>query len=216
MTRPTEPFRIDSTPPEYTQDKNARIEVTRLPGSSSEGSDIEKFHNRAGPPLETPKVALSRWPKLGTCIVHFVGLAVTFVLFYLNFKPVYWFDVDGFDGSYIPSGIITAWIETYVNIPYNAFLKALLLAGKAHEIALVGSLAAVVLHVTRKKLVTGPGLPLGMLSASNRQLGYFVSREFRQTMLFEKRLALFLVASAVIGVLVSSLISVTPLSLTQF
>jgi hypothetical protein len=208
MARLTESSPMEHKPSDHISSKSPHTVHDSLLGSSREQSDVEKLHNRTGLSPEKPKVALQQWPGAGFWAMNFVAIALTFILYYLNFKRVYWFDVDGYDGTYVPQGTVTTWIERHFNIPYNTFLKALLLGGKAHEIALVGSLVAVVIHLTRRKLLTGPGLPLGMFPAGNGQLGYLLSREFRKTMLLERKLALFLVSSALISVLVSSIILV--------
>jgi hypothetical protein len=89
-------------------------------------------------------------------------------------------------------------------VSFNTLLKILLLVGKLHEILLIGSMAAIGVYYMRWKLVTGPGLPLGMVSATGQQLSYFVSREFKRTMLQEKKVAFSLVSTAILDVLVSS------------
>lgn len=180
----------------------AKHTATEVSSSSSDAPSIEKPQSPTGSAPEVSKVALKRWPRLGTFLLQFLGLATTFVLFYLNFKPVYWFDIDSNGDYYSPSGTLTSLIRNQFAVPYNDFLKALLLAGKAHEILLAGSLSAVVLHFTRSKLLSRRGLPLGMLSAGNRQWDYLVTRGFIQTILSERVLAAFLVFCAIVGVLV--------------
>lgn len=214
---PIEPRSVESRPSGCLGEEHARLvstqsatvtaapekhTATEVPSSSSDAPSIEKPQNPTGSAPEVSKVALKRWPRLGTFLLQFLGLATTFFLFYLNFKPVYWFDIDSNGNYYSPSGTLTSLIQNQFAVPYNDFLKALLLAGKAHEILLAGSLSAVVLHFTRSKLVSRRGLPLGMLSAGNRQWDYLVTRGFIQTILSERVLAAFLVFCAIVSVLV--------------
>jgi len=78
--------------------------------------------------------------------VHFVQLAVTVVVFYLNFKPVYWVDVDGFDGTSEPSWslprrFLIMRIDVIVAFAVSFSIDSKLSSNMAEELELMSLLA---------------------------------------------------------------------------
>lgn len=79
---------------------------------------------------EIPKAVygLSRWDVIGSCAIQLLAItAMAVLVIYLNFSKTYWESVRG-------------------GTPQNARLNALQFAAKMHEILIVASLSAIVLH----------------------------------------------------------------------
>ena len=78
--------------------------------------------------------------------IHWIPVSVSVVLISINLCHLF------LGRQY--TGIITSQ-------PFNAFL--LQVAAKLHEMTIVASLTAVILHVIRRELLHGPGVPLGAI-----------------------------------------------------
>jgi hypothetical protein len=123
----------------------------RLPHSNTTTAFIE------GPDAEeTPNVPLERKfkPLLLSFALHLIPSIITVAIVQLSIFNVYWFDNDS-ESDMIP------WSK--VKISLNELLNLLQFVAKLHEILLVGSLAAMVMHRVRVRLLGKHGLPFGML-----------------------------------------------------
>ncbi|KAI1360397.1 hypothetical protein F5Y08DRAFT_348811 [Xylaria arbuscula] len=93
-------------------------------------------------PKEEPKVALRSKFSWFHPLVHFLPVVATLSIVQLSFRGVYWEDASRYD---------TRW-QTVLQFP-----------AKLHEILVVGSLSAIVLHIFRRMLVSEKGIPLGLM-----------------------------------------------------
>ena len=112
--------------------------------------------------VEPTKVAIDsrRWKALYHSVVHLLPLLVTTFVLGLSVYNVYWGDLG---------------------MPHqNMILQGWQFAAKGHEILIVASLSAVVLHRVRYELCALQGLPLGFLTAGYRlsSISYLWSTEF--------------------------------------
>lgn len=98
-------------------------------------------------PSEVPKEIIERnkWQALNRCYVHLVPIVVSSSLIALNFANVFYQSIGTSDLS------------------FN--LDALQFAAKFHEIFIVTSLSAIVLHRIQYELLHGKGIPLGSILA---------------------------------------------------
>ncbi len=127
---------------------------------------------------EQPKVALRKKFSILHPLVHLLPLGATIFVVQLSFRGVYWDDDGGYD---------IRW-QTFLQFP-----------AKLHEILIVGSLSAIVLHIFRRMLVGTHGLPLGLMVGAY-QIGsaeYLISKSFVKPFrhsLFHRHYKMFLVA----------------------
>ncbi|KAI1352228.1 hypothetical protein F5Y01DRAFT_324431 [Xylaria sp. FL0043] len=108
---------------------------------------------------ERPKVALRRRISITHPLVHFLPVIVTISIVQLSFREVYWDDDARFD---------TRWL-VFLQFP-----------AKLHEILIVGSLSAMVLHIFRRMLVGPYGIPMGLMVGAF-QIGsaeYLISKSY--------------------------------------
>ncbi|MCJ1384980.1 hypothetical protein MMC17_008098 [Xylographa soralifera] len=108
---------------------------------------------------EPMKVAISRSKSHGflRSWIYLVPVGITFGIFQLSLRQVYWRGTATGDG--LPNNT-------------NTILQILQIAAKAHEILIVISLSKVVLHYLRQQLGSSQGLPYGLVtSAYNVALG---------------------------------------------
>ncbi|KAI1172312.1 hypothetical protein F4777DRAFT_519813 [Nemania sp. FL0916] len=108
---------------------------------------------------EQRKVALRKRISLLHPFVHILPVIATIAIVQLNFRQVYWDDDSRFDPR------------------WPAFLQ---FPAKLHEILIVGSLSAMVLHIFRRMLVGPYGIPLGLMVGAF-QMGsaeYLISKSY--------------------------------------
>ncbi|KAI8951113.1 hypothetical protein F4801DRAFT_546444 [Xylaria longipes] len=108
---------------------------------------------------EQPKIALRKRISLSHPLVHLLPVIVTIGIVQLSFRQVDWDDVSRFD---------TGW-PNFLQFP-----------AKLHEILIVGSLSAMVLHIFRRMLVGPHGIPLGLMVGAF-QIGsaeYLISKSY--------------------------------------
>lgn len=97
-------------------------------------------------PNSSYEMKRSRSGALVSSLVHIVPVAVTFGILQLSFHNYYWADADARN--------------------QRLQLSALQVAAKAHEILILGSLSSMVLHYTRKLMVSPTGISFGLLEAA--------------------------------------------------
>ncbi|KAF2445225.1 hypothetical protein P171DRAFT_291797 [Karstenula rhodostoma CBS 690.94] len=123
---------------------------------------------------EKPNIALERSirPLLISFLWHILPTLATIALVSLSAGEVFWFDNDSSTDKVPIRGI---------NISLNELLNLLQFVAKIHEILLVGSLAAMVMHRVRVRLLGNDGLPLGLLTGvySVGSAEYLFSAAFR-------------------------------------
>lgn len=123
---------------------------------------------------EKPNVALERniRPLLLSFLWHILPTLATIALVSLSIWEVFWFDNDSSTDKVPIRG---------TNISLNELLNILQFVAKIHEILLVGSIAAMVMHRVRVRLLGKNGLPLGMLTGgySVGSAEYLFSAAFR-------------------------------------
>lgn len=124
--------------------------------------------------LEKPDVPLERnhWRLVTSNLVHILPTAATIAVVQLTIRQVYWFDNDA-DSTTIP------WKGAKISV--TELNNLLQFVAKIHEILLVGSLAAMVMHRVRVRLIGKSGLPFGIL-VGGYQVGspeYLLSAAFR-------------------------------------
>jgi hypothetical protein len=88
----------------------------------------------------------SRLGALASSLVHVVPVAITFGILQLSFRNYYWGDADAGNR--------------------RAQLSALQVAAKAHEVLILVSLSSMVLHYTRKLMVSPDGISFGLLETA--------------------------------------------------
>ncbi|KAF2119278.1 hypothetical protein BDV96DRAFT_567297 [Lophiotrema nucula] len=124
---------------------------------------------------EEPKVALNKsiFPLLLSFLIHLVPAASTIAIVQLSFYRVFWFDND--------SSTNTVPFKRGPKLSLNELLNSLQFVAKIHEILLVGSLSAMVMHRVRNRLMGRHGLPFGLLTAgySVGSAEYLFSGAFR-------------------------------------
>jgi hypothetical protein len=123
---------------------------------------------------EKPNVALERSiiPLLLSFLIHILPTTATIAVCSLSFLEVFWFDNDSSTDTIPWKGF---------NVSLNELLNSLQFVAKIHEILLVGSIAAMVMHRVRHRLLGKNGLPLGMLTGgySVGSAEYLLSSAFR-------------------------------------
>lgn len=111
-------------------------------------------------------------PFLLSLVVHILPSVATIAIVQLTFRNVFWFDND-------PDTDRVHWKG--LNLSLNELLNLLQFVAKIHEILLVGSLGAMVMHRVRNRLLGKRGLPFGMMTAgySVGSAEYLLSSAFR-------------------------------------
>jgi hypothetical protein len=98
---------------------------------------------------ERPKIVLKTAFPLFELSIHMITVAVTLLIIALNFREVYWSDIDhDFPGPWSQSTMLKAWQ----------------FAAKAHELILLASVSCIALGVMHLILFRG-GVPFGLLDA---------------------------------------------------
>ncbi|KAI0864292.1 hypothetical protein F4860DRAFT_465768 [Xylaria cubensis] len=131
---------------------------------------------------EQPKTALRKQLSWLHPLVHLLPVIATAGVVQLSFRGIYWAD----DSRYYKD-----W-QTILQFP-----------AKLHEILIVGSLSAIILHICRRMLLSSTGIPLGLMVGAF-QIGsaeYLFSRSYWKPLqhglldLQHKRFKAFLIAS---------------------
>ncbi|KAI0440042.1 hypothetical protein F4803DRAFT_491742 [Xylaria telfairii] len=131
-------------------------------------------------PREQPKMALRKRFSWVHPLVHLLPVGVTIAILQLTFREVYWDDDTRYDARW----------QAVLQFP-----------AKLHEILIVGSLSAIVLHIFRRKLVSADGIPLGLMVGAF-QMGsaeYLISKSYVKPLrhsLAHKQYKIFFVALA--------------------
>ncbi|KAJ0280126.1 hypothetical protein COL940_006378 [Colletotrichum noveboracense] len=101
-----------------------------------------------------PRVLLARrlWDK--TWLIHFAAVAFTRAVVQFTFREFYWFDEDSRD---------SAWLSHIAR--QDVTINVLQFVAKVHEILIVASVSAMVMHACRRMLV-GDGIPFGFLTGA--------------------------------------------------
>ena len=130
------------------------IELLPYSANGQDGNDVLTPVSKGNKDssLEPTKIAISnrRWDALIPSLVQVLPIAVTIPVLYLCAYNVYWDDL----GSPHQNMILQGWQ----------------FAAKGHEILIVASLSAIVLHRIRYQLCSSDGVPLGFVTAGY-QLG---------------------------------------------
>lgn len=125
------------------------------------GQDGDPVHTSASK-IEPTKIAISnrRQDALRASLVQVLPILVTIPVLYLCTYNVYWDDL----GSPHQNVILQAWQ----------------FAAKGHEILIVASLSAIILHRIRYELCASDGVPLGLVTAGYRldSIAYLWGPEF--------------------------------------
>jgi hypothetical protein len=117
-------------------------------------SDIFPPDNVMIPYVEAPKVAVKsglreNWKKL---VPHIIAVLVTLAVCQLSFRNIYWMDLRPPDEP------------VALGITQGGALNFLQLAAKIHELLILASVSALVLHAIQQHLTGRSGLPLGMIA----------------------------------------------------
>jgi hypothetical protein len=144
---------------------------------------------------EEPKVALERSVRqlLLSFAIHIIPSATTITLVSLSIFNVYFFDSDG--------------TSTSLPIDMNELFNLFQFVAKIHEILLVSSLSAMVMHLVRIFLLGQRGLPFGLLTAgySVGSAEYLLSKPFltsaatKTTWIFVALIAVFTALANTLG-----------------
>lgn len=117
-------------------------------------SDIFPPDNVRIPYGEAPKVAIKRglrenWTKF---VPHIIAVCVTIAVCQLSFRNVYWMDLRPPDEP------------VAFGLTQGGALNFLQLAAKLHELLILASVSALLLHAIQAHLTGRSGLPLGMIA----------------------------------------------------
>lgn len=145
----TEPPVLETKMPATKEKLRTTSALSRPP--SSVFLDTNASVEESNVPLETRLK-----PFLLSLVVHILPSATTIGIIQLTFRNVFWFDND-------PNSDKVHWKS--LNISLNELLNGLQFIAKIHEILLVGSLGAMVMHRVRNRLLGKRGLPFGMMTA---------------------------------------------------
>ncbi|KAK4187334.1 hypothetical protein QBC35DRAFT_474580 [Podospora australis] len=114
---------------------------------------------------EQPKILIrqSRRVALARCAIHLLPASISIALVY--------FKIHGYFIGFELQGL------QYQDSLKNAMLQV---AAKLHELLIAASMATIVFHLLRSRLMSSHGVPLGLLASgwSFTQAGYFWSSEF--------------------------------------
>ncbi|CAI6099771.1 hypothetical protein V2G26_004512 [Clonostachys chloroleuca] len=113
------------------------------------------------PPYTPTTVVQGRRTRWWAVVLHFVPIACTVILAYINFAQLYWFPLTGIDGRDRGS-----YIGSY-NTPVNGVLNSLQLAAKLFEISVVASLGTLILDIFKWHFAH-QGLPFSLLTGAYR------------------------------------------------
>ncbi|MCJ1470149.1 hypothetical protein MMC07_008794 [Pseudocyphellaria aurata] len=160
------------------------------------------YHQIAGPgddedhTSEAPKQVLEKSLPFSQFFFHFIALFTTAALVGVNISGVY------------------GWDQGSLRIPDNQVKNLLQFAAKLHEIFIVVSLTAIVMHHVRRRLVSSRGLSFGLLSSGYQvsSIKFFFSKSFQSAIFTEGLLFLTVAATMIIVNLVgpSSAIAMIP------
>lgn len=144
---------ISTTDVNSKDSKNASTTSVEFKGFRSY-SDMFPADDLLKPYGEVPKVAIKRglrgnWTKLAP---HVIAVCVTIAVCQLSFRDVYWMDLRPPDEP------------VALGLTQGGALNFLQLAAKLHELLILASISALVLHAVQAHLTGRSGLPLGMMS----------------------------------------------------
>ena len=130
---------------------------------------------------ERPKTVLEKGLRISKFLIHIIALVATAAVVGVNFATVY------------------GWDQGSLHISDNQANNFLQFAAKLHEIVIVGSLTAIVMHHIRKRLVSSKGLPFGLLSSGYQvsSAEFLFSRGFRSAFSTDGTLILTLAATII-------------------
>ncbi|KAI0481856.1 hypothetical protein F4859DRAFT_476231 [Xylaria cf. heliscus] len=145
----------------------------------------------ADSPQEKPKIALRKRFSWLHPLVHLLPVGVTLAILQLTFRGVYWDDDTRYDARW----------QAVLQFP-----------AKLHEILIVGSLSAIVLHIFRRMLVSANGIPLGLMVGAF-QMGsaeYLISKSyvkpFRHSLAHQQYKTFFVALALGLSILYSFLV----------
>lgn len=182
--QPLEPSTLEARTTDVELDSHAPAKSSRYnlaPRSLFQHTDTTK---------ESPKVVLDQPLKtfFTASILHLIPTAICGIVIWLDRKQVFWFEEDR---------------PTTMNV--------LQFAAKTSEIAIVGSLSAMILHHTRRHLI-GSGLPLGLFTSSYRASDVMILFEpsFQHSLRYPNtwRLAIFILFVALFSVLAGPAVAI--------
>ncbi|KAI0402665.1 hypothetical protein F4802DRAFT_340419 [Xylaria palmicola] len=151
-TKETGSWTSDTTYHSLYEDDDVKKNFIPLGGGDDDKEEL-------GGTREQPKIALRKRFSWLHPLVHLLPVGATLGILQLSFREVYWDD----DGRY--------------DVRWQAVLQ---FPAKLHEILIVGSLSAIVLHIFRRMLVSQNGIPLGLMVGAF-QMGsaeYLISKSF--------------------------------------
>lgn len=130
---------------------------------------------------EAPKQVLGKSLPFSQFFFHFIALFTTAALVGVNISGVY------------------GWDQGSLKIPDNQVKNLLQFAAKLHEIFIVVSLTAIVMHHVRRRLFSSRGLSFGLLSSGYQvsSINYLFSKGFRSAVFTEGALILTLAAAMI-------------------
>lgn len=133
--------------------------------------------------LESPRVSKFFSKFFSKFLVHFTAFATSVAVVGVNFGTVY------------------GWDQETRFLPDSQVVNLLQFAAKLHEILIVVSLTAIVMHHIRKRLVSSKGISFGLLSGGYQvsSLEFLVSRGFRGAFFKDGALILTLAAAILLG-----------------
>ena len=140
------------------------IELLPYPTNGKDGDTVRPpaSKGRKNASIEPTEIAISnrRQDALRASLVQVLPILVTIPVLYLSTYNVYWDDL----GSPHQNVILQAWQ----------------FAAKGHEILIVASLSAIILHKIRYDLCASDGVPLGLVTAGYRldSIAYLWGPEF--------------------------------------
>ncbi|KAF2871692.1 hypothetical protein BDV95DRAFT_607108 [Massariosphaeria phaeospora] len=146
---------------------NESINKTDAPFASPKSTLVSTSNETPNVPLN-PKI----WSLIVGLVLHLIPAVTTLGIIQLSVFNVYWFDNDA-ESNEIPVRGIKISLTELTNL--------LQFVAKIHEILMVGSLSAMVIHRVRRRLLGTHGLPFGMLTAgySVGSAEYLFTRAFR-------------------------------------
>lgn len=124
------------------------------------------LHIRGRGPKQEPKkpiIQKSRWKALQRCAVHILPATISLLLVPLHMKHYYM----GKELNGVPNST-------------SLYMALLQVAAKTQELLIVASLATVIVHQLRSDLLSGPGVPFGLIGATSQfsQMSFFWSSTF--------------------------------------
>ncbi|KPM34874.1 hypothetical protein AK830_g11699 [Neonectria ditissima] len=110
----------------------------------------------ATPSIETTALS-KKIISFTTIIIHLVALGSTIAIVQLRLRRLYWADVADVTNDYNMKGYV----------PREEILYSLQFAAKMHEVIVVASLSAMLMHFVRRMLV-GSGVPFGVMMGAHQ------------------------------------------------